>query len=918
MALIYNPKLKTEKKILITFDSVDAGVSGTVVTDPTTGKKVYVWNASGTTNQELYYADLPYAVKLQGGAGAETLTGTSFNDTIDGGSGKDVLTSWLGRDILSGGEGNDILRTRSETMALSDGGDTLDGGSGNDTIYAGGWNNNIKGGDDDDSIDVGPGKGVLSQSSGNNVIDGGAGNDTIDSIGDFNVIYGDSGAASGTGTDKIRSVGDSVSIYGYGGNDTIYASGNSGFVSAGEGNDKLYLGTGAVAGAAAVDFSGIVTGEGGDDTIDGSAVLAGRLDVNGGAGADLIIGGGGNDMLDGGSGDDTVQGGRGDDTAIWSWGDGTDSYDGQAGSDTLWISFRTAKEFGAQAAALAELVANFAAAGPSGATGTFGKLSYFNFETYRISVGGVVVMPAPTSGSGQWYDPLQPPSSSAADTVNIYRVGDAQGTTNWGNGLAGNDIYVMASKSEKVPGFLIGQAFSGGAGNDTMFGLDRNDWLDGGDGNDLVLGGAGNDTLTAGSGDDTLDGGDGNDLLSNFADLSASGGPGTGSLLQGGGGADTIYGGSGDRLDGGEGNDVLYLSAGPVTASGGGGNDVILSIAVLPKGRPLAGVADLDPNGLGANATSGNKMIDGGSGADTIAGGKGRDTIDGGGDDDRIWGGDDNDALSGGTGNDVLYGGSGDDTLDGGLGVDSLYGGSGNDLFLMSRDLSLGAGYFFDFLGKGGKEYLVSAAKMPGLAASQDLYSGDLGVDTLLGSYGRDAIFAWEHRVDGDTTTDVQRIKAIEVFDLGGGDDIADLRGLGNGATIAGKAGNDVMLGSESDDLIYGGSGDDTMAGDGGADRFVFSAKRSGSGRGANDLIVDFDASDSLCFTAPFDSDYQQTGVVFSPDKLDLTTLTRSNFSTYVLSARDVGGDTVLTLTYGDKITLAGVSVANLNSWLAP
>ena len=919
MPLIYNLKMSTEKKILINFpDPFDPGFDGRAVVDPVTGKKLFIWTSVSKLDQELSYDLLTYAVQLQGGAGAETLTGTSFNDTIDGGAGNDVLASWLGRDKISGGDGNDILRTRKETTALSDGNDTLDGGSGNDTIYAGGWNNDIEGGDGNDVIEVGPGTGVLSQASGNNAIAGGAGNDTIYSSGDGNVISGDSGASSGDGADLIVSIGNSVSIYGNGGNDTIVAAGPSGFVSAGDGNDRVLLGTTAIGGAKGTEFSGIVTGDGGNDTIDGSGVVAGTLDVNGGAGADWIIGGGGNDTLDGGSGEDTVWGGRGDDMAIWTWGEGADTYDGEAGSDTLWISFRTAKEFGAQSAAIEALMARFAAGGPNGVSGTFGRLTYSNFESVVISVGGVVVLPAPTSGSGSWYDPLQPPASSAADTIHIYRVGVGQSTTNWGNGLAGNDIYVMASKSEKVPDFLNGQAFSGGAGNDTLFGLDRNDRLDGGTGNDLVLGGAGNDTLTAGLGDDTLDGGDGNDILSNLADYSASGTPGTGSVFQGGGGDDTIYGGSGDRLDGGAGNDVLYLNNGAISASGGGGNDLILSIAVTPTGKALAGVADLDPNGLGRDDTSGNKTIDGGAGADTIAGGTGRDTIDGGADDDRIWGADGNDSLSGGTGNDILYGGRGNDTLDGGLGVDNLRGGIGDDLFLMSRDVSLGAGYFFDFLGNGGKEYLVSAAKMPGLMASLDVYSGGVGVDTLLGSFGRDAIFAWEHRVDGDKTTDIRRIEAVQVFDLGGSDDIADLRGLGNKATIAGKAGNDVMLGSETDDLIYGGSGDDTAAGDGGADRFVFSARRSGSGRGANDLIVDFDSNDSLCFTSRLDTDYQQAGDVFSADKLDLTTLTRSNFSTYVSSARDVGGDAVLTLTYGDKITLAGVSVANLNNWLAP
>ncbi|MEI6801208.1 MAG: calcium-binding protein, partial [Pseudomonadota bacterium] len=44
-----------------------------------------------------------------GNAGANTLTGSGYNDSIDGGSGNDSLTGGAGNDTVYGGLGNDTL-----------------------------------------------------------------------------------------------------------------------------------------------------------------------------------------------------------------------------------------------------------------------------------------------------------------------------------------------------------------------------------------------------------------------------------------------------------------------------------------------------------------------------------------------------------------------------------------------------------------------------------------------------------------------------------------------------------------------------------------------------------------------------------------------------------------------------------------
>src|SRR5207244_4485958 len=93
----------------------------------------------------------------------------------------------------------------------------------------------------------------------------------------------------------------------------------------------------------------VLNGGGDNDTIDASALLAGRiaLTLNGGAGNDTLTGSAGNDFLFGGDGDDRLTGGPGDDQQfgeagndrmIWNQGDGTDLVEGGDGTDTAEVN----------------------------------------------------------------------------------------------------------------------------------------------------------------------------------------------------------------------------------------------------------------------------------------------------------------------------------------------------------------------------------------------------------------------------------------------------------------------------------------------------------------------------------------------------------------------------------------------------
>jgi hypothetical protein len=82
---------------------------------------------------------------------------------------------------------------------------------------------------------------------------------------------------------------------------------------------------------------------------------------------------------------------------------------------------------------------------------------------------------------------------------------------------------------------------AGGAGDDTLYGLDGNDALLGGAGRDYLEGGAGADLIEGGGDADVISGGGGDDELG------------------GGAGDDAVYSGDGhDRVLGGDGIDTLY------------------------------------------------------------------------------------------------------------------------------------------------------------------------------------------------------------------------------------------------------------------------------------------------------------------------------------------------------------------------
>lgn len=192
------------------------------------------------------------AAVFSGGAGADTLVGTSARDEMFGGDGDDVLI---------GGGHNDLI----------------DGGAGIDTsVYTGNRSQYS----------------ITTQANGQIIVNGQDGFDTLTSIErlrfqDYTLVLSTTGHDTLYGTDGIdridASFGDDIA-YGGGGNDTI---------NGGDGADTVFAGTG----------DDLVSGDNGNDVLSGED---GDDKLYGGAGDDTLSGGRGANLLDGGAGHDVV------------------------------------------------------------------------------------------------------------------------------------------------------------------------------------------------------------------------------------------------------------------------------------------------------------------------------------------------------------------------------------------------------------------------------------------------------------------------------------------------------------------------------------------------------------------------------------------------------------------------------------
>ncbi len=213
-------------------------------------------------------------------------------------------------------------------------------------------------------------------------------------------------------------------------------------------------------------------------------------------------------------------------------------------------------------------------------------------------------------------------------------------------------------------------------GDDTLSGFGSNDLLFGGSGNDQLFGGSGNDRLKGGTGNDLLNGGDGIDTADYSTFTIDPPGP-TGPITTTGATAGvTVH---------------LFAGDGDGTATGGAGNDTLVSIENL-TGSKFNDTLIVDFFSGTLNGGNGNDSIDVAHFEGTVNGGAGNDNLFAGTSAGTLNGGTGNDHIGVDDGNFIVNGGAGNDEIevtdDIGLGTTAtVNGGSGADIITLADRL---------------------------------------------------------------------------------------------------------------------------------------------------------------------------------------------------------------------------------------
>lgn len=407
-----------------------------------------------------------------------------------------------------------------------------------------------------------------------------------------------------------------------------------------------------------------------------------KIDGAGNSGDNTIVGNTNDNKLDGKGGTDTLQGGAGNDTYVISNSDTTideTTIGSNAGTDTVQspITFSlvtSAKVLGTFENLTLTGTSNINGTGTSSGntiTGNTGNNVLDGNGGTDSLIGGL--------GNDTYIVP-------ATGTVTITELA-SQGTDT----VKAAQAFDLSLTANKNIDYLIMTAAGNGTGNDLPNILDGNTDAGGAAGANAFDGGKGNDTYIVGTGDTvseslTLVQGGGTDLVKSSATTFALGNNVENLTLTAGGITGTGNGGNNiltdssnashvNTLAGGIGNDTYYVvgTGDTITENASEGTaDIVNWYAAAGSTFTLS--ANVENLTITANATGAhpalngtgngsNNIITGNNAANTLTGDAGSDTLNGGAGNDILNGGADNDSLSGGTGNDTLIGGAGSDVL---------------------------------------------------------------------------------------------------------------------------------------------------------------------------------------------------------------------------------------------------------------
>ncbi|MGI1662217.1 beta strand repeat-containing protein [Palleronia sp. KMU-117] len=822
-----------------------SGLSNSLFVNSEIGNATILINMNGATSLLLNawtfgpsWGNSTQVIEVRGGAGNDSLVGSSQKDHLFGEGGHDTLRGGGGHDALQGGGGNDVL----------------DGGTGNDLLLGGDGNDNLSGGAGNDHLRGNNGDDILSDTDtehSSSEFSGDAGTDTLvianavgaqfqgalvrsierlqfsqaianDRIAQFEAQQFDGGYGSFTTTNGLAA---NLHVIGAAFTQT---SREIVLVTMTSANPDRTVTEFSAAGFTFETWGG----QGEYVQIDGTPM---RDRIEGSSGADLLRGFGSRDTLIGGAGADTLDGGdSSEDVADYSASNagvtmaapGTITGGHATGDVLIGIENFIGSNF--------DDVLRLGATGRD-LVGNAGNDNLIGNDLENDFIGGAG---ADTLNGGGGLDLADYSGSDAGVTMSAVGVitgghatGDVLISIENFIGSAFNDVLRSGPENNLVLALAGDDQVFGGGGNDVLAGGDGNDTLWGEDGNDALEANAGIDALYGGSGDDSLniesgipigavyDGGAGNDRLlvkfnGIFAYLQFATITGIESLIYNpliDSGLNITFEAS--QFVGNHGN--LTVTSGlsetlQITGANAGAFVDSLWINMERTSGPPAttpSVTNFSAAGFtfsnwGAEdvvrieGTAANNLITGSSQYDQLLGGGGNDTLRGGAGNDRVEGGAGNDLLFGGSGNDSLLGGINQDTLYGDAGNDTLDGGENSDRYFLSDALDL----LNDTGTVGYDEAFITS--VTGVNFNAFVMKGIERVNGF----------------DGNDTLNAQTASTAWVLSGENGDDL--LAASPHGDTLLGGAGNDVLLGGDGNDQMLGGTGNDSFYGGNGDDTF--------------------------------------------------------------------------------------------------
>lgn len=701
---------------------VGEGISNAV---PVEGYNIIATLTSGLSG---YYTNTGTAVTNFGDAASDTYTnisnlyGSSFNDfligngvinVLTGGAGNDLLEGLGAGDVFQGGAGNDTVSYAHSTAGIlvdifNNGDHTMTNDAFGDTFFS---IENVTGSVHADTIYGDENDNILDGGLGNDVLDGAGGTNTASYINapgavtihlDTMQVTGAAGADTLINIQRIIGSASGDSIFGTTGDDWLDGGGGADTIDGDTGSDTISY-------ASATGPKSVVLGVANTD----GDTLTNIENIYGTAFSDILTGDAGDNVIEGSLGNDTLTGG-----AHAGYGD-TASYSTATAGVIVNLSSGSATG-GAGNDTLSSFENLIGTAYADTLTGDINDNKLDGGSGNDILIGGVG---ADTMTGGAGFDTVSYADSSAGVTVTV------NSSSNTGGDAAGDQLFGIEN--------LIGSTH-----NDTLTGDGNSNLFDGGLGDDVMTGGAGTDTATytlAASGvsvhlgdlGTNVSGGAGNDSLSQIENIIGSAhidtlwGDGSNNVIEGGAGADNLLGGLGtdtasydgstgdmtvslltgtasdgdtlggfENLLGGTHNDTLTGNTGANVLDGGAGDDTLMGgdggdQLIGGAGTNTASYADTTATvavtinlGGHATATTGGGFAVG----DTFSG---IQNLTGTNFNDFLYGDANANTLNGGGGSDRMEGYAGIDTFYATSGRDTVYGGTEDDIFYVDAAASL-------------------------------------------------------------------------------------------------------------------------------------------------------------------------------------------------------------------------------------